>query len=96
MIWQVDYTYNAGTALTMTCTASANNAVSYANINTVSISGGTATLSTVTWTKAVVASTNELISVDTNGYDFLRCVFSVTGGGASDLLDVAAQASAGW
>ena len=95
LVFQVDYTWATGTAVTMTCQGSLNNGSSYANVNTASVLAGAVTLATATWSKAVTASTNELVSVDTSTYDFLKCVFSATAGGGSDLFDVYAISAAG-
>lgn len=86
---QIDYTYNAGTAVTLTCTASLNGGGSYASITSTAISSGTGTVSPYndSWAPGG-ASGNILLDYKTARYDNLSCIVAVTGGNSSDTFNV--------
>ena len=93
-VLQVNYVYNAGTAVTMTCTASLDGGTTYASITSTSISAGAGTVTAYVDTFAIsAASANFLLEYDTRVYDHLKCVAAVTGGGASDTITVYANAT---
>lgn len=90
--WQIDATRAAYTTLTMVCLTSINGGVSYANMNSLAVVSGTGTLSTFTWSKTIASTTNEGVDMDVSLFDYIKCTFGGTSGGASDLVDVYAVA----
>ena len=91
---QVDYIYTAGTAVTMTCTGSLNQGLSYASLTSTAITAGTGTVTAYVDSFAVAAaSANFLLEYDVRTYDKLKCVAAVTGGGAADTITVYAAAT---
>lgn len=95
VVWQVNLTRVAAITIVLTCTGSIDGGTTYGNMNSVAVSAGAATLSTLVWTKTVSATTKELVAMDVQALDKIQCVFSGASGGASDLVDVYAIALAG-
>jgi hypothetical protein len=93
--WTFGYTQAAGTAITMTCQGSTDRGTTFGDITAMSISGGTGTLSVFTWTQAIAASGATIIDMASGSYDALKCVFGITGGAGSDLINVSGIAGAG-
>lgn len=87
-IFQVDFTYNAATAVALACEASINNQTSWATLQSCSVSSGTCTSSDASWSKATSASDTWLWRVDFLGAPDVKCTVSCTGGGASDTFTV--------
>lgn len=83
---EVDYVYDAGTAVTMTCTESSTSDGTYRTIQVLTYSGSTAVSTTKTWSKTVAASAQWPWTIRTNGYGWLKCTLTVTGGNSSDKL----------
>lgn len=81
-------------ALTMTCKASTDKGIIYNAIPDQTINAGVGTLIAHTWFYPVAATDGVTIDIGTGTYDAVQCVFSATGGGATDLLTVSAIAGA--
>lgn len=90
--FQIDYVWNAGTAVTITCTGSLNQGTSYGSETSTAVSGGTGTVVAYADSFAVTASANFLVDYRVRHRDTYQCVFAVTGGGANDTLTVYAKA----
>lgn len=90
--WTFGLTRVAGTAINMTCKGSTDQGVTYGDIPSMAISGGTGTLTPFTWTQTTSVSGAIIIDMSTGNYDSLQCIFSVTTGGGSDLIKVSAIA----
>lgn len=89
--FDMDYTYDSGTAVTMTCAESEAEAGTYRDIQVLTYSGSTATSATHVWSKAVSANASWPWSVVINAYKWLKCTFTVTAGAAADKLTVDAR-----
>ena len=85
---QINFTRTAGTAVTLTCTASLNGGSSYGSITSTAISSGAGTVTPYVDTWTTSASGNILLDYATARYDDLQCVVAVTTGGASDTFSV--------
>ncbi len=93
---QVDHTFSAATAFTVTCSGSLNGGSTYARMTATSISGGTGTVSKYLDSYATgSASTNIILEYRVHGYDKVQCVLDDTGADGSDLVTVYAKASVG-
>lgn len=84
MALQLNFTYNAATAVSMTCEGSLDGGTSWAKAQICTVSGSTCTLTQATWSHATSASENWMMRVDFLGAPDVRCTVACTGGGASD------------
>ena len=92
---QIDHTYAAATAITLTCEGSLNGGATYARITATSISGGTGTISAYADSYATgSASSNIILEYGIAGYDKVRCDLGDTAA-TSDVDTVYANASVG-
>lgn len=88
-IFQLNFTYNAATALTATCSVSMDGQTTWAQLNGCDdTTDGVCTLQDASWTKGVTANENIPFRVDFLGYPDIKCVITCTGGGASDTFDL--------
>lgn len=82
-------TWNAASAISMTCTASPDGGTTDYKLQTCDIASGACTSYNSSWSKSVSASTNWAWRIDTLGFPEIECVITDTGGGASDTLVIA-------
>ena len=90
----VFFTYTAATTVDAVFTC-AYDGVNYAQITSRSISGGTATVSKLTDSHPVSADSDFQLEYDVKGCEFVKVLFSGTGAGGSDTVDVQATTIAG-
>jgi hypothetical protein len=90
LVLQIEYTQSAGSAVVVTPTYSLDGGTTYCQLTSTSVAAGAGTVSDYVDTHASGASENFGLAYDVAGYDKFKIVFSVTGGGASDLLSVLA------
>jgi hypothetical protein len=88
LTFELDYVYSAGTAVTMTCQSTDADSGVYRDVVGLVVSGHTLTSDQLTWSNAVAASENWAWTVSLNGYYYVKCTFTATGGGAGDTLTV--------
>ncbi len=89
--FELDYVYDAGTAVTMTCSESDASGGTYRPIQALVMSSFTATSDTLTWSQAIAAANESWVwTVALHGYKFIKCTWTVTGATASDTLTVGA------
>lgn len=91
----IDLSQSAATALTMTMAASVDGGTTYGDVQSMSVSSGTGTLSDMTWTKAVSGDVTITLDLPVVAYSNVQLVFAATGGGASDLITVTIMGGAG-
>jgi len=82
----------AASALTVTIAASLDDGTTYGDIQSMSVSGGTGTLSDMTWSKAVSADKGIIIDLPVAAYTHIKVIIGGTGGGATDKLTLQASA----
>jgi hypothetical protein len=85
---QLNLTRVAANSVSLTCQVSLTAGNTWADTQECSISSGTCTSNDASWTKAVSATKGWLWRADLYGAPDLRCTFSCSGGGASDLLTI--------
>ena len=92
LLLTLQYTFNAATAVTMTCQTSEDNST-WADIHVLNLTAPpTAVSAPMVWSYTVgAASHNWVWAVPVRGV-YMRCSFSGTGANASDLLTVSARA----
>jgi len=93
---QLDFVWAAATDHRLACSGSVNGGGSYARITSTAITAGVGTISLYQDVRAVGASENILLEYDVRTYDKIRCVWSTTGGGASDNITAYAEAAVGY
>jgi hypothetical protein len=84
---QVDYTYSAGTAVTMTCDES-QDGTTYYDVQEVECVVGTCTHVNRTWSKAISAASVAFLFEVPTRFAYLKCTLTATGGGAGDTATV--------
>lgn len=88
------YTYSAATSVTLTPTKSLDNGTTYVNYTSKAITAGTAAVSKYVETTTGTASWGYETTLDVEGIDKLKLVYSAGGSpGAGDLLTVYAVAT---
>jgi hypothetical protein len=88
------FTQSAATAVTMACKAGpTSSTINYSVQVLYSYTNATASSDTHTWSQAVSSSESWPWTVTLMpGYNYLKCTFTATGGGSSDLLTLSAFA----
>lgn len=94
LVVSVEFTRSAGTAVVLTPSYSLDDGETYARLTSTSVLDGAGTVSTYSDTRTTSASENIGLSYDVAGMDYFKIVFTVTGGGASDLLTVLVSGAA--
>jgi hypothetical protein len=92
---QIDLTRTAATDLQLTCLASLNGGVSYGEISSTSVSGGTGTMTAYHDVFPLSANHNLIFDYYVGTKDNLKCTVSGTSGGANDTIDVYAVSAVG-
>jgi hypothetical protein len=93
-IFQIDLTRVAATDVGLICYGSLNNGTTWAQLRACSVSSGVCTSSGASWVETVGASTNVLWRVDFLGSPDIKCTFSCTTGGGTDLVSMYGRLSA--
>lgn len=92
---QIDHTFAAATAFTVTCEGSINGGSSYARITSTSIAAGTGTVTVYTDSYATgSASSNIILEYGIQGYSHVRCDLADTAA-TTDVVTIYANASQG-
>jgi hypothetical protein len=78
----------SGTAMTITARKRAHTAGLWGKVPSMAINAGTGTVTDFTWSKPVTGSDTVAIDIPTFPAVELELVFGVTGGGATDLINV--------
>ncbi len=89
---QFHLTRVAATAVSMSCETSIS-AGNWAALQSCAVSSGVCTSTDASWTKAVSGNKNWTWRLDFLGAGDIRCTFSCTAGGASDLITAYARLS---
>jgi hypothetical protein len=93
--FQFDFTRVAATWVSWTCEGTYNDGTSWAYAQSCSVAAGVCTSTDASWTKDVSGgSKNFIVRVDFLGASDIRCVWSCTAGGATDLVTAYARAQA--
>ena len=87
----VDFTRSAGTAVTLTCSATDDEGTTDFPIQECTFSSGTCTLDDIVYSKTTSVSDTFHFLVDTLGAEEIECVFAVASGGSSDFITIDAQ-----
>lgn len=87
-ILQFDFTYNAATAITLTCNVSLDGGTTYAPLQSCAVSSGVCTSTDASWSKAVSANDDWAWRIDFLSAPNVQCTVACTGGGASDTVTV--------
>lgn len=86
---QVEFTRVAATAVALSCTTSINGQATWATLQSCSVATGVCTSTDASWSKDVSGgSANWVWRLDFLGASDVRCTFSCTAGGGSDLFTV--------
>ena len=80
------YTYSSGSAVILTCSESPDAGSTLYPLVAGTTSAGVQTLTAASKTYVGTASVKIPMRFDIRGFDFISCVWSVTGGGAGDLV----------
>lgn len=88
LTFELEFTHNSATAVTMTCSASEASGGTYKPLQVLSFVGATANSDTMTWSQAVAGDEDWVWTVNLNEYRYLKCTFSGTGAAASDTLTI--------
>lgn len=86
VVFEVYFTHNAATAIGLACSVSSDNGATWLVPQDAVSSAGVSTLSDASWSKAVAANKNFPMRWDSTGFLKARCVWSCTGGGATDTV----------
>lgn len=84
----LDYTYDSGTYVTMTCAGSDTSSGRYRDIQVLSYTGATAASDSHVWSQPVSGDEYWPWIVPVYIHKYMKCTLSVTGGTSSDLLDI--------
>ena len=84
----INFTYNAATAITMSCTGNDGVSASAFIPQSCDTANGVCTATDASFTKAVSASKILVYRVNIVGFNAVTCTIAGTGGGASDLITV--------
>jgi hypothetical protein len=87
----IDYTYSAASAVTMTLEASDDNGSTWYRTQTGSISSGTVTLSSQTFTKSTGSADQTFVVNQAINYDMMRIKVAGTSGDTGDLVTVSVR-----
>jgi hypothetical protein len=92
---QIDHTFAAATAITVTCEGSINGGTTYGRLTSTSVSSGTGTVSAYTDSYATGSASSKIIlEYGIAGYDHVRCDLGDTAA-TTDLDTIYANASVG-
>ena len=76
------------TDVTLTCTASLDGGVTDHKLQSCDTASGACTSYNASWSKNPSSSENWTWRVDTEGFEYVECTFTPTGGAAADLITV--------